>query len=79
MDVEADADDAAIFDARLISAPLARPRRRCARCMAATFVASALFSLPFYLIGAWPIVGFLGLDVARSTRLSRQFPRRPRL
>jgi uncharacterized membrane protein len=32
--------------------------------MAATFVASALFSLPFYLMGAWPIVGFLGLDVA---------------
>jgi len=32
--------------------------------MAATFVVSALFSLPFYLIGAWPIVGFLGLDVA---------------
>ena len=25
---------------------------------------SALFSLPFFLIGAWPIVGFLGLDVA---------------
>jgi len=24
---------------------------------------SALFSLPFFLIGAWPIVGFLGLDV----------------
>ena len=32
--------------------------------MAATFVATALFSLPFYLMGAWPIVGFLGLDVA---------------
>jgi uncharacterized membrane protein len=29
-----------------------------------TCVASALFSLPFYLMGAWPIVGFLGLDVA---------------
>ncbi len=32
--------------------------------MAATFAASAVFSLPFYLAGAWPIVGFLGLDVA---------------
>jgi uncharacterized membrane protein len=32
--------------------------------MAATFVVSAAFSLPFYLMGAWPIVGFLGLDVA---------------
>jgi uncharacterized membrane protein len=31
--------------------------------LAATFVVSAVFSLPFYLMGAWPIVGFLGLDV----------------
>ena len=31
--------------------------------MAATFVASAALSLPFFLMGAWPIVGFLGLDV----------------
>ncbi len=31
--------------------------------MAATFVATAALSLPFYLMGAWPIVGFLGLDV----------------
>jgi uncharacterized membrane protein len=32
--------------------------------MASSFVVSALFSLPFYLLGAWPIVGFMGLDVA---------------
>src|SRR5271155_1496766 len=32
--------------------------------MVVTFVVSAVFSLPFYLMGAWPIVGFLGLDVA---------------
>jgi len=32
--------------------------------MAATFAVSAIVSLPFYLIGAWPIVGFFGLDVA---------------
>jgi uncharacterized membrane protein len=32
--------------------------------MIATFVVSAVFSLPFYLMGAWPIIGFLGLDVA---------------
>ncbi|MGD0561695.1 MAG: DUF2244 domain-containing protein [Roseiarcus sp.] len=32
--------------------------------MAATFAVSAVVSLPFYLIGAWPIVGFFGLDVA---------------
>lgn len=24
---------------------------------------SALYSLPFFLIGAWPVIGFLGLDV----------------
>jgi len=63
MDVEPDADDSAIFAARLI------PRRSftpaaARRLLAATFVASALFSLPFYLAGAWPIIGFLGLDVA---------------
>ena len=32
--------------------------------LGATFVVSAIFSLPFYLMGAWPIIGFLGLDVA---------------
>jgi uncharacterized membrane protein len=63
MDAGRDADDAAIFAARL------RPRRSFApaaarRLLVATFVVSALFSLPFYLAGAWPIVGFLGLDVA---------------
>jgi uncharacterized membrane protein len=26
-------------------------------------VLSTLYSLPFYLMGAWPVVGFLGLDV----------------
>ena len=63
MDPSPDAHDAAIFAARLF------PRRSftpaaARRLLAATFVASALFSLPFYLAGAWPIVGFLGLDVA---------------
>ena len=53
----------AIFAARL------SPRRSftpaaARRLLASTFVASALFSLPFYLAGAWPIIGFLGLDVA---------------
>ena len=32
--------------------------------MLATFAATAALSVPFYLMGAWPIVGFLGLDVA---------------
>ena len=63
MDPNPDADDAALFAARL------SPRRSftpaaARRLLVATFVASALFSLPFYLAGAWPIVGFLGLDVA---------------
>jgi len=63
VDPSPDADDAALFAARLF------PRRSftpaaARRLLAATFVASALFSLPFYLAGAWPIVGFLGLDVA---------------
>ena len=31
--------------------------------MAFAFAASALISLPFYLIGAWPVIGFLGLDL----------------
>jgi uncharacterized membrane protein len=63
MDEGSVADDRAIFAARL------SPRRSLTpagarRVMAASFIASALFSLPFYLIGAWPIIGFLGLDVA---------------
>jgi uncharacterized membrane protein len=63
VDPSPDADGAAIFVARLV------PRRSLTpaaarRLLAATFVASALFSLPFYLAGAWPIVGFLGLDVS---------------
>jgi uncharacterized membrane protein len=33
------------------------------RLMAFAFVASSFVSLPFYLIGAWPVVGFFGLDL----------------
>jgi len=63
MDATSQARDAPIFNARLT------PHRSLNRTgfrvlMAATFVISAVFSLPFYLMGAWPIVGFLGLDVA---------------
>jgi uncharacterized membrane protein len=29
-----------------------------------TALAGLLISLPFYLMGAWPIVGFMGVDVA---------------
>jgi uncharacterized membrane protein len=54
--------EAPLFDARL------NPHRSLGpigfrRLMMAIFAFSALFSLPFYLMGAWPIVGFMGLDV----------------
>jgi uncharacterized membrane protein len=32
--------------------------------MGASLIATTAMSLPFFLMGAWPIVGFLGLDVA---------------
>ena len=53
--------DAPLFDATL------RPHRSLGPkqfriLMAVTFCASAALSLPFYLMGAWPIIGFLGLD-----------------
>jgi len=31
--------------------------------MIGVFVVGAAFSLPFYLLGAWPVVGFMGLDL----------------
>ena len=31
--------------------------------MLATFAATTALSIPFYLLGAWPVVGFFGLDV----------------
>ncbi len=31
--------------------------------MLATFCATTALSVPFYMMGAWPIVGFFGLDV----------------
>lgn len=34
------------------------------RLMLATALLSAGLSLPFFLMGAWPVVGFFGLDVA---------------
>jgi uncharacterized membrane protein len=54
--------EAPLFDARL------NPHRSLGssgfrKLMAATFAFSALVSLPFYLMGAWPVVGFMGLDV----------------
>jgi uncharacterized membrane protein len=63
MDITPGDGGAPIFNARLT------PHRSLNRngfraLMAATFAASAVVSLPFYLMGAWPIVGFMGLDVA---------------
>ena len=62
MDADPKAYDAPILDVRL------HPHRSLRasgfrRLMALTFAASALISLPFYLVGAWPVVGFLGLDL----------------
>ena len=34
------------------------------RLLACVCAASALVSVPFFAVGAWPVVGFLGLDVA---------------
>ena len=56
-------DDEPIFLARLTPHRSLGPRGF-RILMAASFVATALLSLPFFLLRAWPIVGFLGLDVA---------------
>jgi uncharacterized membrane protein len=63
MDARTRGAEMPIFDARL-TPHRSLSRKQFRALMAATFLASALISLPFYLIGAWPIVGFLGLDVA---------------
>jgi uncharacterized membrane protein len=62
MDDLSRAYDAPLFDARL------NPHRSLGpgafrTLMIAAFAFSALVSLPFYLMGAWPVVGFMGLDV----------------
>jgi len=54
--------DAPLFDVRL------NPHRSLGPggfrlLMIGCFVGSALVSLPFYLAGAWPVIGFMGLDV----------------
>jgi uncharacterized membrane protein len=62
MDATPSASNQPIFDARLTPHRSLNPSGF-RTLMILTFVASAAFSLPFYLMGAWPIVGFLGLDV----------------
>jgi len=56
-----DADEA-IFTARLTPHRSLGPRGF-RILMGASLAATTAISLPFYLMGAWPIVGFLGLDV----------------
>lgn len=54
--------DPALFSARL--QPHRSLRRRNFRLMMMAFLgANVLTSLPFILFGAWPVAGFLGLDV----------------
>ncbi len=52
-----------IFDARIAPYRSLSPAgfRKLLLCVA---LGGAFFSLPFYLVGAWPVVGFVGLDVA---------------
>jgi uncharacterized membrane protein len=62
MDDLSRAFEAPLFDVRL------RPHRSLGpggfrALMIAAFAFSALVSLPFYLMGAWPVIGFMGLDV----------------
>ncbi len=63
MDGNSDDHDPPLFDARLTAHRSLNPAGF-RIFMIATCCASALVSLPFYLMGAWPIVGFFGLDVA---------------
>jgi uncharacterized membrane protein len=55
------------FDARVFAAEI-RPHRSLgprgvALVLAAFAALSAVISVPFLLIGAWPVIGFLGFDV----------------
>ncbi|GBD48787.1 DUF2244 domain-containing protein [Methylopila sp. Yamaguchi] len=52
-----------VFDAEITPHRSLGPRGF-AILMAAFGTASLLLSIPFFLIGAWPVVGFFGLDVA---------------
>jgi uncharacterized membrane protein len=55
--------DAAVFDAVLY--PHRSLGRRGFRILLVTVaLLSTLMSVPFYLMGAWPVMGFFGLDIA---------------
>lgn len=60
--------DGSPFDTQIFTVRL-RPHRSLGsggfRLLLVVFAGMAMFvTLPFFLIGAWPIVGFMGLDVA---------------
>ena len=68
--------DAALFEDTLTPHRSLNPRGFRV-LMLATCGATTALSVPFYLMGAWPIVGFFGLDVLGDLfRVPRQFPRR---
>jgi uncharacterized membrane protein len=54
--------DAPVFDAVLIP-HRSLGRRGFALLLGGVGIASTLMSVPFYLLGAWPVVGFFGIDV----------------
>ncbi len=54
--------DAPLFDERLQPHRSLGPRGFRVLMLGCCAI-STLYSLPFYLMGAWPVVGFLGLDV----------------
>lgn len=56
------ADDAPLFEDTLVPHRSLGPRGF-RNLMLAACVASTAVSVPFFLIGAWPVVGFFGLDV----------------
>jgi uncharacterized membrane protein len=56
------ASEALLFDRRLTPHRSLGPRGFKILMLACCAV-STVYSLPFYLMGAWPVVGFLGLDV----------------
>ena len=57
-----DAADAPIFEASL-SPHRSLSRRQARRIILCVGILSSALSIPFTLVGAWPVVGFLGLDV----------------
>jgi uncharacterized membrane protein len=55
--------DAPVFDA-VLTPHRSLGRRGFVLLLGAVGAGSTLLSLPFYLMGAWPVVGFFGLDIA---------------